>query len=137
MVYQYVLVAAMAASPIGEELVAIPLGIGFDLPPIAVGIVALVFNFLPAVLISALFARAERSGGSLKWLTRLRRERVARLLDRFGIPAIVAGAPWLGVYGTVATLEMMGMRRRRILGAVFASLVIYAVIFTAASAAIF
>ena len=92
---------------------------------------------MPALLISALFARAERSGGPLKWLTRLRRERVARLLDRYGIPAIVAGAPWLGVYGTVATLELMGMRRRRILGAVFTSLVIYAVIFTAASDAIF
>ena len=44
--------------------------------------------------------------------------------------------PWLGVYAVTVTLELLGMSRRRILGSISASLVAYAVLITAGSAAL-
>lgn len=137
MAYHYITVAVTAMIPVvGEELVTIPLGVGLGLPPAAVAITAIVFNFIPAVLISLLFHRSERSTGLHRWLTRLRRDSVRRVLDRFGIPGVVVVTPWVGVYGIIVPLEILGMSRRRILGSVLVSLVIYAPIFAVASDAV-
>lgn len=136
MIGKYLLVSVIAASPIGEELVAIPVGIALGLPPLGVMLVALVANYLPAPLISLLFQRAERSTGPLRWLLRLRSQRVAAVLDRAGIVGIVVVTPWVGVYSVVVTMELLGMRRARIQGAVLSSLASYALIITVAAAGI-
>ena len=57
---KYTAVALTAASPIGEELVSIPLGVGLGLDPMLVAVVSVVFNMLPALVISTLFRRAEQ-----------------------------------------------------------------------------
>jgi hypothetical protein len=43
------LVILIAASPIGEEPVATPAGIVQGLPPESVAVIALVFNYVPAL----------------------------------------------------------------------------------------
>ena len=71
---KYVAVALTAASPIGEELVSIPLGVGLGLDPALVAVVSVVFNMLPALVISALFRRAEQGTGVLRAMLRMRPE---------------------------------------------------------------
>ena len=149
---KYVAVALTAASPVGEELVSIPLGVGLGLEPALVAVVSVVFNMLPAVVISALFSRAERGTGVLKimlrmrpepvrsavrWLLRRRSQRLLRALDRWGVWGVLVVTPWAGVYVTTLTLEVAGMRRGRLLVSVLASLAIHAVIVTVLSVGVF
>lgn len=149
---KYVAVALTAASPIGEELVSIPLGVGLGLEPALVAVVSVVFNMLPAVVISALFRRAERGTGVLRamlrlrsepvrsavrWMLRRRSQRLLRALDRWGVWGVLVVTPWAGVYVTTMTLEMAGMNRGRLLASVGASLVIHAAIATLASVGVF
>ena len=140
---KYVAVALTAASPIGEELVSIPLGVGLGLEPAMVAVVSVVFNMLPALVISGLFRRAERGTrvlrmmlrlrpepvrSAVRWMLRRRSQRLLRALDRWGVWGVLVVTPWAGVYVTTLTLEVAGMRRSRLLGSVAASLVIHAVI---------
>ena len=101
---KYVAVALTAASPIGEELVSIPLGVGLGLDPALVAVISVVFNMLPALVISALFRRAERGTGVLRVMLRMRlepfRSAIRWMLRRRSQPA-VAGAGPLGSMGSV------------------------------------
>jgi len=130
---KYLGVALAAIFPWGEELVAIPLGIGLGLPPIWVVAVALPCNYIPALLISALFKIGERHPTLIRWLHKLRGERIKRLLNRWGLLGVVLIAPWAGVYATVATMEVLGMGRRRLHLAIIWSLVLYALVFATAA----
>ena len=49
---KYLPVALVAMAPWGEELIAIPLGIGLGLPSAAAAAIAGFFNYLPALTIS-------------------------------------------------------------------------------------
>ena len=152
MLFQYLIVAITAASPIGEELVSIPVGVGLGLNVAMVAVVSFVFNLLPAVLISGLFWRAERGTRVVRmllrlrplalravvlWILRRRSRRLGQALDRWGIWGVLAATPWAGVYATTLTLEALGMRRRRLLAAVAASLAIHAAAVALISAGIF
>lgn len=149
---KYLAVALTAASPVGEELVSIPLGVGLGLDPALVAVVSVVFNMLPALVISALFRRAERGTGmlrimlrmrpepfrsALRWMLRRRSRRLLRALDRRGVWSVLVVTPWAGVYVTTLTLEVAGMRRGRLLASVLASLTIHAVIVTVLSVGVF
>ena len=149
---KYVAVALTAASPIGEELVSIPLGVGLGLEPAPVAVVSVIFNMLPALVISALFRRAEQGTGTLRamlrmrplpvrsavrWMLRRRSQRLLRVLDRWGVWGVLIVTPWAGVYVTTLTLEVAGMRRIRLLASVAASLIIHAAIVTLASVGVF
>ena len=149
---KYVAVALTAASPIGEELVSIPLGVGLGLDPALVAVVSVVFNMLPALVISALFRRTEQGTGMLRvmlrmdpepvrsavrWILRRRSQRLLRALDRWGVWGVLIVTPWAGVYGTTLTLEVAGMRRSRLLASIAASLIIHAAIVTVASVGVF
>ena len=149
---KYVAVALTAASPIGEELVSIPLGVGLGLEPALVAVVSVVFNMLPALVISGLFRRAERGTrvlrmmlrlrpepvrSAVRWMLRRRSQRLLRALDRWGVWGVLVVTPWAGVYVTTLTLEVAGMRRSRLLGSVTASLVIHAVIVALAWTGVF
>ena len=152
MLFKYLIVAITAASPIGEELVSIPVGVGLGLNVAMVAAVSFVFNLLPAVLISGLFWRAERGTRVVRmllrlrplalravvlWILRRRSRRLGQALDRWGIWGVLAATPWAGVYATTLTLEALGMRRRRLLAAVAASLAIHAAAVALISAGIF
>ena len=149
---KYVAVALTAASPIGEELVSIPLGVGLGLEPMLVAMVSVVFNMLPALVISALFRRAERGTRVLRmvlrmrpapvrsaavWVLRRRSQRLLRALDRWGVWGVLIVTPWAGVYVTTLTLEVAGMRRGRLLASIAASLIIHAAIATVAAVGVF
>ena len=149
---KYVAVALTAASPIGEELVSIPLGVGLGLDPALVAVVSVVFNMLPALVISALFRRAERGTGVLRamlrmrpepfrsavrWMLRRRSQRLLQALDRWGVWGVLIVTPWAGVYVTTLTLEVAGMRRGRLLASIAASLIIHAAIVTLAAVGVF
>ena len=144
MLAKYIAVALTAASPIGEELVSIPLGIALGLDAAMVALVSFVFNMLPALVISALFRWAERGSLVVRillrlrpaplryaalWILRRRSRLLNRWLDRWGVWGALAATPWAGVYATTLTLELMGMRRRRLLSAIAASLLLHAIIF--------
>ena len=149
---RYVAVALTAASPVGEELVSIPLGVGLGLDPALVAVVSVVFNMLPALVISALFRRAEQGTGVLRamlrmrpeaarsavrWILRRRSQRLLRALDRWGVWGVLILTPWAGVYVTTMTLEVAGMRRGRLLASIAASLILHAAIVTAISVGVF
>ena len=149
---KYVAVALTAASPIGEELVSIPLGVGLGLNPVLVAVVSVAFNLLPAVVISAMFRRAERGTGVLRvmlrmrlkpvrsavrWMLRRRSQRLLQALDRWGVWGVLVVTPWAGVYVTTLTLEVAGMRRSRLLASIAASLVIHAGLVTLAAVGVF
>lgn len=144
MLAKYIAVAFTAASPIGEELVSIPLGIAMGLDAVAVALVSFAFNMLPALVISALFRWAERGSRAVRmllrlrpaplryaavWVLRRRSRLLTRWLDRWGVWGALAATPWAGVYATTLTLEVMGMRRSRLLAAIAASLLLHAVVF--------
>ena len=130
--YQYLIVAGVSASPVGELLVSIPIGFSLKLSPPLVALIAVVFNFLPALAIALVFSRAERSRGPLRWLTHFRRERVARVVGRFGLPGVVIAIPWLGVWAVTVTLEAVG-----VLGTVLVSLLLHAALLLAGFELIF
>ena len=144
MLAKYIAVALTAASPIGEELVSIPLGIGLGLDAAPVALVSFGFNMLPALVISGLFHWAERGSRVVRrllrlrpaplryaavWVLRRRSRLLTRWLDRWGVWGALAATPWAGVYATTLTLELMGMRRSRLLMAIAASLLLHAVVF--------
>ena len=141
---KYIAVALTAASPIGEELVSIPLGIGLGLDAAGVALVSFVFNLLPALVISGLFHWAEQGSRVVRmllrlrpaplryavvWVLRRRNRLLTRWLDRWGVWGALAATPWAGVYATTLTLELMGMRRSRLLSAIAASLLLHAILF--------
>ena len=130
---KYLPVALVAMAPWGEELIAIPLGIGLGLPSAAAAAIAGFFNYLPALTISLLFKLGLTSPRLGAWLQRLRHRRIRRILDRYGLVGVILVAPWVGVYATVATLEIMGMNRVRLQLAIIVSLVLYAVIVACAA----
>ena len=142
MLAKFVAVALIAMSPIGEELVSIPADIALRLDDVAVAIMSVAFNMLPALAISGVFWRAERGTRVVRWPLRVRpallrlsairllqrrSRRLAAVWDRWGIWAVVVITPWAGVYATTLTLEASGMERRRPLAAVFLGLAVHAV----------
>ena len=152
MLAKYVLVALTAMSPIGEELVSIPLGIGLGLDALTVALVSAGFNMLPALVISGLFWRAGKGtrivrvllklrSGRLRaaavWMLRRRSRRLVGAIDRWGIWGVLLVTPWAGVYATTLTLEAIGMRRTRLLASIAASLSIHAAVCALIAAGIF
>ena len=152
MLFKYLIVAVTAASPIGEELVSIPVGVGLGLNVAIVAVVSFAFNLLPALAISGLFWRAERGTRVVRillrlrplalravvlWILRRRSRRLGQALNRWGSWGVLVATPWAGVYATTLTLEAMGMRRRRLLASVAASLAMHAVAVALISAGIF
>lgn len=152
MLGKYIAVALTAASPVGEELVSIPLGVGLGLNPALVAVVSVVFNMLPALVIAGLFWRSERSTRTLRvmlrlrpvalrvavvWTLRRRSERLLNAVNRWGVWGVLLVIPWAGVYATTLTLEVAGMNRGRLLASVAVSLALHGAIITLASVGVF
>ena len=131
---KYLTVILLAVSPIGELLIAIPAGVGLGLSPLAVALVAVPANFLPALVLDLAYLAARRSSRVKPLLDWLARPSAQRFLDRYGLAGVVVGTPWLGVYGTVIALRLLGMARRRLLMGILASLLVYTAAVTALSA---
>jgi Ca2+/H+ antiporter, TMEM165/GDT1 family len=133
MIWEYLTVFALAATPLLELIVVIPLGIGYGLDPLGVAVVTLLGNGLPILGIVLLFDRwrawRARRGDAVGAATEAGRwARARRLWDRYGIPGLALLAPLVtGVHlATVAALTL-GSPRRLVLGWMSASILVWTV----------
>ena len=92
---RYGLIFLLAAVPLLEILVVIPLGVGLGSQPVAVAIAAFLGNLLPIYGIIAAHERVEaylerRRGDSEP---SKRRQRAKRLWTRYGLPGLAVASP--------------------------------------------
>jgi uncharacterized membrane protein len=122
-VWEYVVLFGMAATPLLELLVVIPLGIGFGLAPIPVALVAFAGNALPVLLIVAGYDRwhkrrqAHLAGTASDTDTSpsARRERAGRVWHRYGLPGLALLAPLVtGVHLAAIVALAFGSPRRTV-----------------------
>ena len=92
---QYLLVFLLAATPLVEILVVIPIGVGLGLQPVAVAVVAFLGNVLPIYgiilaheRVAAFFARRRNSAEPSS-----RRKRATQLWEKYGLPGLAVASP--------------------------------------------
>lgn len=92
---QYLLIFLLAATPLLEILVVIPVGITLGLQPVTVGLVAFLGNLLPIYglvfaheRVSAVLERRREDSAPSS-----RRKRATRLWNRYGLPGLAVASP--------------------------------------------
>lgn len=106
LIWQYILIFLMAATPWLEVLVVIPIGIGIGLDPFIVAIVSFIGNFIPVLMIVYLMEsikktmwyqrfqikrRNKKRNQSLKKSSR--QERTRKLFHKYGLPGLALTGP--------------------------------------------
>jgi uncharacterized membrane protein len=119
--------ALIAASPVGEELVAIPVGFYQNLPLLPVALVSILFNFLPAPLILAAAKIGEKHPLVLRCVNFFRREKVMNLARKYGPWGVALLSPVAGVYSMTICAWVLGISRTRIVIYTLVGLILYAV----------
>ncbi|MFP9192084.1 small multi-drug export protein [Natronosalvus vescus] len=130
--WQYVLVFLLAATPLLEILVVIPIGIALGLDPVLVAIVAFAGNLIPIYGIVALSERVSA------WLERrrsnepsARRKRATRIWNDYGLPGLALLSPIVtGVHLATVLALSLGARRRATLVWMTASIALWTVLIT-------
>lgn len=143
--WEYLTVFVLAATPLVELLVVIPLGIGLGLGPVPVALVAFSGNAVPVVAIVALHERwtawrrrrahertddpslpeADASG---------RRSRAQRIWARYGMPGLALMAPLVtGVHLATLAALALGSPRRTVAGWMVGSIAVWCALVTLAS----
>ena len=129
---EYVAAAALAwlvgFLPLFEVYVAIPVGLAVGLDPVSVTFWAAFGNIVPLFLVDLGYERLRRVERMDHYLAKLRRERVERILDRWGWVAVFAATPLLGVWTMALAAKGLGMATRSFLVAATISVIAYAVI---------
>lgn len=92
-ILEWLLVFAVAATPMFELLFAIPMGVAMGVSPWLVAPLALAGNLLITALPCVLHERLRRSGWQPPGMKR--RRRAARIFDRWGLPGLALTAPIL------------------------------------------
>ncbi|WP_255167061.1 small multi-drug export protein [Natrononativus amylolyticus] len=137
--WQYLLVFALAATPLLEILIVIPIGVGLGLDPVLVGIVAFAGNVAPIYgivlgyerLSAWLESRRESDGEPSK-----RRKRAQRIWNAYGLPGLALAAPVLTGVHLAAVLALgLGARGRSTLAWMTGSIALWTVVITVASVA--
>ena len=131
---EYVAVAALAwligFLPLFEIYVAIPVGLAAGLDPVSATFWSAFGNIVPLYLVDLGYERLRRIERVDHYLSKLRRERVERILDRWGALAVVVATPLLGVWTMALAAKGLGMSTRPFLIASTISVAAYAVIIT-------
>ncbi len=131
---EYVAAAALAwlvgFLPLFEIYVAIPVGLAAGLDPVSATFWSAFGNIVPLWLVDLGYERLRRIERVDHYLARLRRERVERILDRWGFLAVFVATPLLGVWTMALAAKGLGMASRPFLVASSISVVIYAIIIT-------
>lgn len=134
---RYLLIFLLAATPLLEILVVIPIGVGIGLQPVLVAIAAFLGNVLPTYGIivghERLAAYLERRSGDDNEPSG-RRKRAKRVWDRYGLPGLAIASPLVtGVH--LAALLALGLGSKQRTTAVWmtASIAVWTVIITLVS----
>lgn len=133
--WQYVLVFVLAATPLLEILVVIPIGVALGLDPVLVAVVAFAGNVVP---IYGLVLAADRLSA---WLAARRdgersrrRARAERIWNAYGLPGLALLAPIAtGVHLAALLALVLGARGRSTLGWMTVSIAAWTVVITALS----
>ena len=132
---EYIAAAALAwlvgFLPLFEIYVAIPVGLAAGLDPVSATLWSALGNILPLYLVDLGYERLRRHERIDHWLSKLRRKRVERALDRYGWIAVFAATPLLGVWTMALAAKTLGMATRPFLLASTVSVFVYAVLITA------
>ncbi len=133
--WQYVLVFLLAATPLLEILVVIPIGVALGLDPVLVAVVAFAGNVIPiyGIVLAAdrlsTWLAARRDGERSK-----RRARAVRLWNAYGLPGLALLAPVAtGVHLAALFAMSLGAHRRSTLGWMTGSIAVWTVVITALS----
>ncbi|RKY16759.1 MAG: hypothetical protein DRQ55_17340 [Planctomycetota bacterium] len=110
--------------------VAIPVGLAAGLDPISATVWSALGNIVPLFLIDFGYERLRRVDRVDHWLAKLRRERVERLLSRYGVALVFVATPLLGVWTMALAAKGLGMASRPFLVASVISVFVYAVLIT-------
>ena len=131
---EYVAAAALAwligFLPLFEIYVAIPVGLAAGLDPVSATFWSAFGNIVPLYLVDLGYERLRQIERVDHYLSKLRRERVERILDRWGALAVVVATPLLGVWTMALAAKGLGMSTRPFLIASTISVAAYAVIIT-------
>ncbi len=131
---EYLVAAALAwligFLPLFEIYVAIPVALAAGLDPVSATFWAALGNIVPLYLVDLGYERLRRIERADRYLSKLRRERVERILDRWGVIAVVVATPLLGVWTMALAAKGLGMSTRPFLIASTASVAAYAVVIT-------
>ena len=117
--------------PLFEIYVAIPVGLAAGLDPVSATLWAALGNVLPLYLVDLGYEWLRQHERIDHWLSKLRRARVERALDRYGWLAVVVATPLLGVWTMALAAKALGMASRPFLVASSVSVFVYAVLITA------
>ena len=132
---EYVAAAALAwlvgFLPLFEIYVAIPVGLAAGLDPVSATFWSAFGNIVPLWLVDLGYERLRQIERVDHYLSKLRRERVERILDRWGVVAIFVATPLLGVWTMALAAKGLGMSSRPFLIASSVSVAAYAVVITA------
>jgi Ca2+/H+ antiporter, TMEM165/GDT1 family len=137
--WEYLSVFFLAATPLVELLVVIPVGIGLGLAPVPVALLAFAGNALPVVAIVALFDRWENwrrrradDPGDAPAAPSPRRQRAQRVWARYGMPGLALMAPLItGVHLATLAALALGSPRRTVTGWMIASIALWCAAVTA------
>ncbi|MFC6717966.1 small multi-drug export protein [Natrialbaceae archaeon GCM10025810] len=133
-IWRYLLVFVLAAIPLLEVLVVVPLGIGLGLDPTLVAAAAFGGNLLPIAGIVLLYDRLVRSNTNLERVESGRRARARRFFRRYGLPGLALAAPIAtGVHLAAIIALGLGARGRSVFGWMAVSLALWTVTITVAS----
>jgi uncharacterized membrane protein len=121
------LVALLAASPVGELLIAIPTGFAQGLPLLQVAILSVVFNFLPIPFVLILTEVGGNHPRIEKLLAFFRREKVLNIAQRYGFWGVAFLAPLTGVYAMAVAAWVLGIKKTNIMFYIFIGLIAYSI----------
>jgi uncharacterized membrane protein len=131
----YIAAAALAwfigFAPLFEIYVAIPVALAAGLDPVSATVWSALGNIVPLFVIDLGYERLRRIERIDQWLAKLRRERVERWLDRYGVVLVFIATPLLGVWTMALAAKGLGMASRPFLTASVASVFVWAALITA------
>jgi uncharacterized membrane protein len=131
---EYVAAAALAwlvgFLPFFEIYIAIPVGLAAGLDPVSTTVWAAFGNIVPLWLVDLGYERLRQIERVDHYLSKLRRDRVERILDRWGFIAVFVATPLLGVWTMALAAKGLGMASQPFLIASTISVCIYAVLVT-------
>lgn len=136
---RYVLIFLLAATPLLEILVVIPIGIGIGLQPVLVAVAAFLGNVLPiyGIIVGherlAAYLDGRRSDDNSDEPSS-RRKRAKRIWDRYGLPGLAIASPLITGVHLAALLALgLGSKQRSTAVWMTASIAVWTVIITAVS----